>query len=327
MRVCVLYGGISNERAVSLASGRAIAEALVRRGYRVALVDLAAPVSGAPEDLFVRELPDAAADTCGKTPVGAGVETVVRAADVVVPALHGGIGEDGTLQALLAAWGTPFAGSDACACRTAMRKHKTKELLVTADIPTAPWVSERTSTPFPFDACERTVGYPAVVKPNSGGSSVGMQIVRDRAELEAAVAMARAYDTRVLVERFVAGRECSVGVLGGMALPPVEILAHGFYDYKRKYETNTRLVCPAAFDAVTTEKLTHLARRVYTLCGMRDYARVDFLLPERGAPVCLEVNALPGMTSHSLFPLAARAAGIDFDSLCDKMVRMAAARA
>lgn len=330
MRICVLTGGNGTERAVAFATGVGMANALIRRGHSVALQDVCASVSEAQAFRRQSYAPYApfAIPPVGETLLGEGVRALAREADVVVPALHGGIGEDGTLQMLLDAWGVCYTGSSAAACRVTMNKHSTKEQLRAARIVTADWMCHRRGTDFDVDRCERELGYPCVVKPCKGGSSVGVSIAKDRGELVAGIAQAEALDAQVLVERFVKGRELSVGVLDGRALPPVEILPEqGFYDYQHKYLRDTRICCPAALDEVAAERLMQLSRRIFTLFEMRDYGRVDFLLPATGAPVCLEVNTLPGMTDHSLLPLAAGAIGLSYDALCEKLVTMARSRA
>lgn len=329
MRICVLTGGNGTEREVALATGVGMANALIRVGHNVALQDLCAPVLETQcfrrQPYLPDELETVSTTTCL---LGAGIRQLVAQADVVVPALHGGIGEDGTLQMLLDAWGARYTGSSAVACRRTMDKHRTKECLRTAEIATADWMLHHRGEHLDVEACERKLGYPCVVKPCKGGSSVGVTIARTRAELQAGIAEAEQLESHVLVEQYVAGRELSVGVLGGLALPPVEILPEqGFYDYAHKYLQETRICCPAALDDVVSERLMQLSRRIFQLFGMRDYGRVDFLLPPNGIPVCLEVNALPGMTSHSLLPLAAGAIGVSYDALCGRLVAMARERA
>lgn len=329
MRVCVLTGGNGTERAVAFASGVGMANALIRSGHRVFLQDLCAPVPAGRD--FVREpflMEQEAGEIVSDRLIGEGIRALVARADVVIPALHGGIGEDGTLQMLLEDWGACYAGSSASACRATMHKHSTKEHLRLAGISTADWLLYRRGTRLDVALCERTLGYPCVVKPCKGGSSVGVTIARGREDLLEGLARAEALESQVLIERFVEGRELSVGVLDGRVLPPVEILPEqGFYDYRHKYLQDTRICCPAALSDVVTERLSRLTSRIFTLFGMRDYGRVDFLLPASGMPVCLEVNALPGMTTHSLLPLAASAVGISYDRLCEKLVTMARSRA
>lgn len=327
MRVCVLAGGGGSERAVSIASGVAVANALLRRGVAVALCDVGAPPPRG--NAFVRkpyaESMFAANAVCLWH---ADVTAIAAAANATIPVLHGGIGEDGTAQMLLTAAGVKFCGSGAAACRLSMDKARTKTVLAAAGIATAPSIVHRRGDVLALAQCEREVGYPCVVKPNDGGSSVGVAVCGTRRALSAAVAAAEAFTDTVLVERYVAGRECSVAVLGETVLPPVAILppADGFYDYKHKYLAQTQLLCPANFPPEETARLTDAARRAFVALGLSDYGRIDFLLTDDGTPVCLEANALPGMTSHSLFPLAARAAGISYDALCMQLVAAARVR-
>lgn len=329
MRVCVLTGGNGTERDVAFATGTGVANALIRRGHVVALQDLCASVQD--EQPFRRNVypMHVMGETicAGERLLGEGIRDLVRRADVVVPALHGGIGEDGTLQMLLEDWGVCYTGSSADACRLTMHKHRTKQKLRTAGISTAEWLLHHKGTCFDVTACESRIGYPCVVKPCKGGSSVGVTVATNRTELLDGIAQAEALESEVLVERFVAGRELSVGFLDGKPLPPVEILPEqGFYDYNRKYLKETRICCPASIGEVATERLLQLSRRIFQLLGMREYGRVDFLLPSEGAPVCLEANALPGMTEHSLLPLAAHTVGLSYDVLCERLIMAARSR-
>jgi D-alanine-D-alanine ligase len=232
---------------------------------------------------------------------------------VVFLALHGGAGEDGRIQAMLDLAGLKYTGSNHIASAAAMDKDLSKRLFRAAGVPTADWLM----APASADDVVRTLGLPVVVKPNKQGSTVGLSVVRDAAKLDAAVQLARRYDDEVMIERFVAGREFTVGILDGQALPVGEIIAPGeVFDYQSKYQVGgAREVFPAdlpAAEAATMQKHALAAHRALKL-GV--YSRVDFRRDPAGGFWCLEANSLPGMTATSLLPQAARAAGIDFATL------------
>lgn len=332
LRIAVLMGGTSGEREVSLASGSQVARALREKGHEVVPVDTAKGVLpwGEVERLLetgVRADPPApdALDLLETGDVTALTEAPeMDGVDMVFPALHGGTGEDGTLQALLDLTGLPYAGSGRLGCTLAMDKEVTKRLLRDAGIPTPDWVA----SPVELDDVVERLRLPVIVKPPSGGSTLGLTLAHDRDELEEAVAVARRYGDRVLFERYVRGRELTVGILGDEALPVGEIIpAHEIFDYECKYQPGlAEEIFPADLEPDTAERLQELARRVHRLLLLRDFSRVDFLLEDKGTAWCLEANALPGLTANSLVPKAARAAGISFPDLCDRIVRLALER-
>lgn len=345
MKITVLAGGLSHEREVSLSSGSLIAGALVRKGHEVCLVDLytgKAPDGSAPrftrdpiEPYTVsRSIPDLealkAATGRGECRIGEGVLTLCEEADAVFIALHGDVGENGQLQALLDMACIPYTGSGYAGSLLAMDKDLTKQLLTRAGVPTAPWVycDLTEGVEATADRIEAEVGYPVVVKPCSGGSSVGVSMPENRAELTDAIEKAAAYETALLAERRITGRELTVSYLDGKVLPAVEIIPlTGFYDYENKYQAGlTTEICPAPLTENETAALETATRKGFEALRLRGYARFDFILDESGTPWCLEANTLPGMTPTSLLPQAAAAVGIGYDELCEKMVMMALKR-
>lgn len=334
MRILVLLGGDSTEREVSQVSGRAIAAALRRVGHEVRAIDTAggrvveiegtASIGQAPP-------PDAL------VPVNDKLHTVERIGrndfgevDVVFVALHGTGGEDGTVQALLEMIGVPYTGSGVMSSSVAMDKEISKRLFRELGVPTPPGFVAPAHEDLPSlqERIDANCGWPMVVKPNSQGSSVGVHILPDADGLAAAVRDAGQYDDRLVFETFIPGRELTVAVLDGRALPVVEIAPkQGFYDYRSKYTPgNTEYHVPADIPPEVATAMQHHAEVAFAGLRCRDFARVDFRLSPENAIYCLEVNTIPGMTPTSLVPKAAAAAGIDFDTLVDRIVRLAAAR-
>jgi D-alanine-D-alanine ligase len=251
--------------------------------------------------------------------------------DVVFLALHGGQGEDGTLQALLDLTGVPYTGSGHLASALAMDKDLSKHLMRAAGVPTADWLMAsglgRKGWPLGefSQRVETELGLPVVVKPSKQGSTVGLSIVREVGALGPALTEARKYDDEVMVEQFVPGRELTVGILGDEALPVGEIIpVHEIYDYECKYTAGmAREVFPADLTADETREVQQLAARAFRALKLRGYARIDFRMSPDGVFYCLEANTLPGMTALSLIPQAAAAAGISFSELCERIVRLA----
>jgi D-alanine-D-alanine ligase len=329
MKIAVLMGGTSAEREVSLASGTAIVKALRETGHEVSTIDTA--TGFVPQEKEGELLPGG---VHREPPVKqehrlalidlAGLDQL-RGAELAFLALHGGDGEDGTIQALLRLLGVPYTGSGPLGSGIAMDKDVTKRLLRDAQVPTLPWrVARAPSFGYDADTIEDLVGIPCVVKPSREGSSVGLHVVKDRDELEAAVRDAAQYDSEVMIERYARGRELTVGILGDQPLPPVEIRPKkGIYDYESKYTPGmTEYLCPAPLDEEITAELQMYALRAFKVMKLRGYGRVDFILA-REQLWCLEANTLPGMTGTSLFPKSAAAAGIDFPTLCDRIARAA----
>jgi D-alanine-D-alanine ligase len=321
MKIAVLFGGTSEERDVSIASAAQVIPVLRSLGHDVIAVDTAAGRLAGPDErklLESRVAPVPPSDQSMATLRSGALmnpTTAIdpRQIDVVFLALHGGAGEDGRIQAMLDLAGLKYTGSNHIASAAAMDKDLSKRLFRAAGVPTADWLM----APASADDVVRTLGLPVVVKPNKQGSTVGLSVVRDAAKLDAAVQLARRYDDEVMIERFVAGREFTVGILDGQALPVGEIIAPGeVFDYQSKYQVGgAREVFPAdlpAAEAATMQKHALAAHRALKL-GV--YSRVDFRRDPAGGFWCLEANSLPGMTATSLLPQAARAAGIDFATL------------
>jgi D-alanine-D-alanine ligase len=295
LNITVMLGGPSAERKISLRSGAAVAHALRSRGHGVTELD----------------------------PQSSGWKLPVKT-DVVFLALHGTYGEDGTVQRELDELGVPYTGCDAESSRVAFDKVLTKERCVAAGVPTAKYfVVNSAKTPWP-----QGWNPPLVLKPVRQGSSVGLQFVERVEQWSNALAEAIKFDSEVLVEERVVGRETTVGILDGAPLPVVEVRPkRGPYDLHNKYTPgSTDYFCPAEFDAATTQRIQTAALGALRAVGGRDYARVDVMVTAQGEPVVLEVNTLPGMTETSLLPKAAAAAGMSFAELCDRMVDLALRR-
>ncbi len=296
LKIAVMRGGPSAEREVSLRTGTAVAKALRSLGHDVAEID--------PKDRsFI--LP-------------AGI-------DVVFLALHGTYGEDGTIQKQLDKLGVPYTGCDAEASRIAFDKVLTKKKCLEAGVPTARFETyKNVSAVWPKDWQP-----PVVLKPVRQGSSVGLQFVNHVEDWSAKLAEALKFDSEVLMEEKIIGRETTVGILGGEALPVVEVrVKQGEFDYKNKYTPGaSEHFCPADFDSATTKKIQQAALGAFKAIGGRDYSRVDVMVKASGDPIVLEVNTLPGMTELSLLPEAAKAAGLSYEQLCQRMVDLALQRA
>lgn len=330
MRIAVLTGGTSAERDVALASGLQVAQALRERTHTVGVVDLAAGfvppeheaallpggVGREPPPLErLRELER------GMLGSGLGEIPAIRDADVVFLALHGGRGEDGSLQAVLDILGVPYTGSGHLASALAMDKDLAKRVLRDHGIAGAPWLM----APATAEQVAAAVGFPCVVKPSKQGSSVGMTLVRDGRELGPAVVLAAQYDDEVMIEGFIAGPEYTVGVLGEDALPVVEIRPkHELFDYECKYTPGmAEEIAPAPIPAELAARLQDAGLRAHRALKLGGYSRIDFRVDGAGAILVLEANTLPGLTANSLIPKAARAAGIAFPVLCETICRLA----
>lgn len=331
MRVAVLFGGTSEERDVSVASGAHVVQALEAAGHDVVAVDTARGVlqPDEREQLLSAGVAPVQPSDEGLSLIRLGAPTLLsrtaelRTVDVVFIALHGGSGEDGTLQAVMDLTGIPYTGSGHMASAFAMDKDVSKRLFRTAGVPTPEWLM----APVDVDAVTVALGFPAVVKPNKQGSTVGLTVVREPHELDSAIAMASRYDDEVMVERFVAGRELTVGILEGTALAVGEIrpkLHDTVFDYTSKYQPDgAEEVFPADLPGETTHLVQALGLEAHCAVKAGSYSRVDFRLDDAGRPWCLEVNTVPGMTSASLLPQSAAAAGISFPELCDRICRAA----
>ncbi len=330
MRVTVLAGGTSSERDVSLASAVQVVAALRQCGHLVSVVDTARG--------FIPEREEAGLlrASVGVTPPNPAVLrdlergvllsslqdlAVVREADVLFLALHGGRGEDGTLQALLEIVGVPYTGSGPLGSGLAMDKDISKRLFTLAGVPTPAW----RMIPVTATAVARELEWPVVVKPSREGSTVGLSVVPDEDGLEPAIQLAAQYDDEVMVEKFVPGRELTVGILDGEALPAGEIIPrHEIFDYECKYTPGmSQEIFPADLPAAVHRECGRLALAAHQALKLGSYSRVDFRLTPDGHLLCLEANTLPGLTSASLLPQAAQAAGISFPELCQRICRSA----
>ncbi|MDR3209950.1 MAG: D-alanine--D-alanine ligase [Oscillospiraceae bacterium] len=339
MKIVVLCGGISAERDVSLSTGAMAAAALRRLGHRVAAVDLflgVPEISSAPDalDALFTSAPDAAdakiaasapnlaevrrARVGGAGRVGENVFALCSRADIVFTALHGEDGEDGKIQAALDLLGVRYTGTGVLGSALAMNKSVAKELFAAHGILTPRGLTlRRGGAPF------ANPGFPCVVKPCSGGSSVGTAIAANEDEYIAALGAAFAFGGEAVAEQYIRGRECDVGVLAGRALPVIEICPKsGFYDYANKYQSGlTDEYCPADLPPALTERLQRAAEDVFRALRLEVYARMDFMVAPGGEIYCLEGNTLPGLTPTSLLPQEAAAAGIGYDALVDAILR------
>lgn len=326
MKVAVLMGGRSSEREISLRTGRGIAQALRNLGHDVTALDTATGKLLPAGDEEKAALPAAeVANLPARAEVAVASSASLRDAGVVFVALHGGEGEDGTIQALLELTGRPYTGSGVMASAVAMNKVMSKKIFQHAGIPTPRWVllaDGRMPASLDLGALG---GLPLVVKPNAEGSTVGLTIVTDAAQLPDAIALAAKFGPEVLVEEFIPGRELTVAVMGDEALPIVEIRPKsGFYDYESKYTAGmSEYFCPADLPEPLAAKVRDLGVRAHQALGCAGVSRVDFRLDPRNEAWCLEVNTVPGMTPTSLVPMAAKARGMTYDQVVQRMLDLA----
>lgn len=302
LTIALISGGVSSEREVSLNSGRQVFEALDKEKYTVLRYD--------PKTDLQKLMADA---------------PTIDAALII---LHGPFGEDGTVQGMLDLLNIPYQGAGVLGSALAMNKLAAKQLYEKAGLRVAPYVCIDRKDPFDGDACVEQLGLPLVIKPISGGSSIGMSIVRTREALEDAIKKAFEYDRSVMVEAFIDGLEITGGVIGNdrlEALPLIEILpgeGYEFFDYEAKYKAGaTQEICPARLDDATTEKAQGFAMVAHEALFLRGYSRTDFILKDREFYV-LETNTIPGMTPTSLLPRAAEAAGMSFSMLLDRLITL-----
>lgn len=344
MDIVVLAGGLSTERDVSFKTGSMVAAALKENGHRVILLDVFMGYSDKEENLDgifdradaisvkVDNIPEVAPDLAAvkasrkdQSPCffGPNVIRMCQMADIVFMALHGENGENGKLQAAFDLFGIKYTGSDYLSSAIAMNKDMAKQLFAYGDIP-APKGIGMTKETREDDVTKLGLTLPCVVKPCCGGSSIGVTIVRDAAEFKAALDEAFKWEDHLVIEEYVKGREFSVGVLEGKALPVIEIAPiQGFYDYKNKYKAGSAVeTCPADLPEEISEKMRRYAERVAEVIGLDTYSRSDFLLDENNQIYCLEANTLPGMTPTSLLPQEAAVVGINFNELCEKLIEI-----
>ena len=327
MKIAVLFGGTSEERDVSIARAAQIIPALRRLGHEVSAVDTA---TGRLDSAAERRL--LATGVAPEPPSNAQIANVrgraialsptafnIREVELVFLALHGGAGEDGRIQAMLDLAGLAYTGSNHISSAAAMDKDLSKRLFRSIGVPTPNWLM----APVAEETVESALGWPVVVKPNKQGSTVGLTVVREPVRLRAAVDRAKGYDSEVMVEAFVAGREFTVGILNGLALPVGEIVAPGeVFDYQSKYQAGgAREIFPADIGAAESAQLKDYALHAHGVLKLGAYTRIDFRRDDQGNFWCLEANSLPGMTATSLLPQAAKAAGIEFPDLLDQICR------
>jgi D-alanine-D-alanine ligase len=330
MRITVLTGGASSERDVALASARQVVPALRAGGHSVVVVDTVTgfvPESRENDHLLgkVGTVPPTTAELQDRertfllTALGALPE--IRNADVVCLVLHGGRGEDGTVQTILQTIGVPYTGSGPLGSAVAMDKDLSKRLFQEAGVPTARWIM----APATAARAGKEIGWPLVVKPSRQGSTVGLSVVKEARDFDAAVMIASEYDTEVMIEGFVPGRELTVGILEDKALAVGEIIPkHEIFDYECKYTPGmSEEIFPADLPVEVTRECQRLGVEAHRALKLSGYSRADFRLTPDGRLFCLEVNTLPGMTATSLLPQSAKAAGIEFATLCDRICRIA----
>lgn len=336
MKIVVLAGGISTERDVSLSSGRDVYNALKERGHQVILLDVFLGYEGDPENIFeldrdwvkdVAPVSEVAPDiekvkALRKKPsnilFGDHVIEICQMADIVFMALHGDCGENGKVQAVFDLFGIKYTGTDSFSSALAMDKSITKQLFLQNGVPT-PKSHLLTGKDDPYKP-----EFPCVVKVSGGGSSIGVYIVQNEKEYADAVQEAFRYDTKVLVEQYIKGREFTDCVIEGKPYPVVEIApVSGFYDYKNKYQAGSTIeTCPAKISDELTKKIQDTALKAYQVLGIKTYARMDVLMDENGDVYCLEANTLPGMTPTSLIPQEAAALGISYGELCEMIIEI-----
>lgn len=326
MRITVLTGGISAERDVALASAVQVVAALRSRGHTVSVVDTARGyVAEADEATLVPAKVGVTPPTTKRLEelqrgvlMGSLAQIpAVKEADVIFLALHGGQGEDGTIQAVLDVLGVPYTGSGPLASALAMDKDLSKKLFAEAGVPVAKWLM----APVTLAQVEAQVGLPCVVKPSKQGSTVGLTIVKAKGQLDAAIRTAYEFDDEVMIEQFIPGRELTVGVLDGKALAVGEIIPkHEIFDYECKYQPGmSEEIFPAKLDAKVAAEAQRLSVLAHNALKLGNYSRVDFRLSTEGELICLEANTLPGMTATSLMPQAGAAVGIPFPELCERI--------
>ena len=343
MKIAVLCGGLSPERNVSISSGTKIAAALIERGHQVVLMDMFLGLEDYTGDIqMIFDNPPALGGTKidsvapdletvkagrkwqSKSQFGLHVLEVCAMADIVFLALHGRTGEDGRVQATFDLMGIPYTGSGYLGSAIAMDKDLTKRVVAPLGVRTPEWQIVDCRKADPETACP-AVELPCVVKPVDSGSSIGVSIAHTQAELVQALRDAARNGDRVVVERYIRGREIQVGILDGKALPSIEIIPlQGFYDYENKYQPGAaKEITPAPIPEELERDLADTAVKVFRALGLRAYSRADFILDEEGKSWFLEINTLPGMTPTSLVPQEAEAVGISYGELCEKIIEIA----
>ena len=338
MKIVVLAGGLSPERDVSLVTGSKVCEALRQNGHKVILMDVfmgregddvahwfekseevSAKVTGIAETA-----PDLAAVKASRADqsdcfFGPNVITLCRMADIVFMALHGENGENGKIQAAFDLFGIRYTGSDYLSSAIAMNKELAKKVLAAGGVPVPRGFSVKKGV-----ETKKQPGFPCVVKPCCGGSSIGVSIVNNQKEYEQALREAFLWEDEVVVEQYIQGREFSICVIDGKALPIIEIAPiSGFYDYKNKYQAGSTIeTCPAELPQIQTKEMQGYAELAAQVIGLDTYSRMDFLMDDDGRMYCLEANTLPGMTPTSLIPQEAAAIGVNYNELCEQLIQI-----
>lgn len=344
MNIVVLAGGLSTERDVSFVTGKNVSDALRRKNHNVILLDIFMGYGDEPEDLtgIFDRCEEASASVTGisaETPdleavkksrkdqsscfFGPNVIELCRMADMVFMALHGENGEDGRIQAAFDLYGIKYTGTGYLSSALAMDKELSKRMFLTNHIPTPAGISMNKDNCL-SDFSKTGLKLPCVVKPCCGGSSIGVSIVRTEEDYQKALDDAFRWEEKIIIEDYIKGREFSVGVIDFQALPVIEIAPlEGFYDYKNKYAAGSAVeTCPAELPSHITKAMQGYAEQVARVLNLETYARMDFLLDEQENIYCLEANTLPGMTSVSLLPQEALAVGMDFESLCERIIQI-----
>lgn len=321
MKIAVLFGGDSMERDVSAASAAQVVPALRSRGHEVMAVDASRGRLRPAEEkqLLAGRVPRSPPARAAEPALPAlHAAPDLREVDVVFLAMHGGSGENGTVQALLDLAGVPYTGTGLLGSAIGMDKDVSKRLFLAAGVPTPAWLM----APVTAEAVAAELGFPVIVKPNGQGSTVGLTLVAEAAALPGAVELAARFDHEIMVERYIAGRELTVGVLGSEALAVGEIIpAEGvIFDYVAKYQAGAaEEIFPADLAPRDTQRIRELALQAHRALKLECYSRADFRMDADGGMWCLELNTLPGMTSGSLLPRSAAAVGIDFAELCERI--------
>ena len=338
MKIVVLAGGLSTERDVSFSSGSMVYKALKQNGHQVIMLDVYLGYEGNCEGIFEKEIdwaekvgavseknPDLEEvkklrKDGGRSFFGPNVISLCQKADVTFLALHGENGENGKVQAALDLMGIIYTGTDYLSSAICMDKGLTKDMFALFGVPTPAGVKLKKG-----EEDKKEVSFPCVVKACCGGSSVGVAMANNEEEYEAAKAEAFLYDDEVVIEQYIKGREFSVGVMDGKALPVIEIAPlQGFYDYKNKYQAGSTIeTCPANLSEEKTKEMQGYAQKAFQILRLKNYARMDFMMNEKEEIFCLEANTLPGMTPTSLLPQEAAASGISFGQLCEMIVAAA----
>ena len=337
MNIIVLAGGNSTEREVSIASGQGVCKALRERNHKAVLLDPYFGASEKEENLFpaeydvdkaaaaMREMSSKLEETMTtrKGFFGPNVLEICKEADIVFLALHGANGEDGKVQSVLDLMGIKYTGSGPLSSGMAMDKGITKMVFEAKGVPTPKGITLEKGK-CSSQLADYGMGFPVIVKPCCGGSSVGVCIANNQTEYQAALAEAFSYENEVVVEQFITGREFSVAVVDGKAYPVIEIAPlQGFYDYKNKYQAGSCVeTCPADLSSALTKEMQKYAEKGYKALNLQAYARLDFLMDDEGNMYCLEANTLPGMTPTSLIPQEAKAIGMDYPQLCEKLIEV-----